>query len=132
MAGKDELLVITKDGVLFKGPKKTFDRSTLIKQLLESREDPREALPVPEVDARTLELILPWLTNMEGNTPTEVPKLLRRVLKKHVTPFEWEFLTSVCLAGGDEKKHHNLLLVLTAANFLGIQELRELTTAMLA
>jgi len=131
-ANEDELLLKMKDDVLFKGPKKTFDRSTLIKQLLENRGDSSEPLPVAEVDARTLESVIPWLTHMETNTPTKVPKPLRKPLQEYVTPYEWEFLTTTCLEGGDEKKHLNLLLVLKAANFLGIQELRELTTAMLA
>ena len=133
-AGDNEVVLQTKDSILFKGPKATLERSSLIKELLEARGDGDDTIPISDVEANTLELVLYWLQHHAGGAamPTKVPRPLRKPLVEYVTPFEWEFITTKCLEGGDEAKHLNLLLVMKAANFLGISELRELSTAMLA
>ena len=133
-AADGELLLLTKDGLVMKVPQKCFDRSTLIKTILQNHDNvaPSEPVPVPKVTAHTLRLILQWLQQMETHAPTAVPKPLLMPLCDYVTPFEWQFLTRHCLEEGDEKKHLNLILVLNGADFLGIAQLRDLTTAMLA
>eukprot|EP00759_Apiculatamorpha_spiralis_P040520 PhF_6_TR39068/c0_g1_i1/m.58466/K03094/SKP1, CBF3D; S-phase kinase-associated protein 1 len=129
----DECIIETADKIKFKIKKTLLERSKLVKDLLEAASDtPNVTLPVSEVTSDTMERVFEWLYHNVANTPTKVPRPLRKPLNEYVTPYEWTYLTTRCLEAGDETKHLNLLLVLKAANFLGILELRELTTAMLA
>eukprot|EP00760_Papus_ankaliazontas_P027177 PhM_4_TR3196/c0_g1_i1/m.8036/K03094/SKP1, CBF3D; S-phase kinase-associated protein 1 len=132
-----DVVLHMRDDVRIRVPLSIMARSKLVSELLQmaNGDDAPETavvLPISEVTSSTMDIVLLWLAQYAASEPSKLPRPLRRPLQEYLTPFEWDFLTTKCLEGGDESRHLNLILVLKAANFLGITELRELCTAMLA
>lgn len=124
MEKNDEVKLLSKDGKEFKINRKSAELSVLLKNTLQDMSSD-EAIPLMEVDDKSLERVIEYLNKFKGEAPPEIEKPLKSTVLKEVTD-EW----SAAFVEGLELE---LLVDLTvAANFMEIQPLLDLTCARLA
>eukprot|EP01060_Flectonema_neradi_P013781 TRINITY_DN204_c3_g1_i1.p1 TRINITY_DN204_c3_g1~~TRINITY_DN204_c3_g1_i1.p1 ORF type:complete len:187 (+),score=46.88 TRINITY_DN204_c3_g1_i1:49-609(+) len=127
------LVVVTKDNKKYSLPRDSTRMVKLVQDLLTDSEDGQEVeIPLPEVDSETLQCVWDYLSNYKTGEPEKLEKPLKDDLKNLVTDFDWNYITTVLLEDGDEKKHEKLFLTLKGANFMNIEPLRDLCCAAIA
>ena len=120
----DLIRLISKDNKEFTLTKKAADLSGLIKNLKDET-TPDSAIPLNEVDDKTLERVIQYLNKFNGEAPPEIEKPLKSSVLKEVTD-SWsaEFIEELDLEA--------LTNLTVTANYLDIPSLLELATAKLA
>lgn len=120
----DQIKLISKEGKEYSISKKAGDLSALIKNAREEIGSD-EAIPLVEVDDKSLDKILVYLNKWNGETPPEIEKPLKSSVLKEVTD-EWsaDFI--------DDLDLETLTNITVSANFMEINSLLELACAKLA
>lgn len=119
-----EIKLLSKEGKEFQLSRKAAELSLLVRNtLLDSGSD--EAIPLTEVDEKSLEKIMIYLNKWNGVAPPEIDKPLKSSVVKEVTD-EWSanFI--------DELDLESLTNLTVSANFMEITPLLDLTCAKLA
>lgn len=116
--------LISKDNKEFSITKKSAELSGLIKNLKEDL-TVDDAIPLTEVDNKTLERVVTYLSKFNGQPPPEIEKPLKSSILKEVTD-EWsaDFIEELDLEA--------LTNLIVTANFMDIPSLLELSIAKLA
>jgi len=124
MEGKEEIKLLSKENKEFKISKKAADLSVLIKNTLADM-GTDNAIPLMEVDEKSLEKIVLYLNKWNGESPAEIEKPLKSSIMKEVTD-DWsgDFI--------DELDLESLTNLTVSANFMEIIPLLDLTCAKLA
>ena len=124
MEDNQEIKLLSKEGKEFKLSRKAADLSALIKNTIVDV-GPDEIIPLTEVDEKSLEKIIVYLTKWNGDCPSEIEKPLKSSVLKDVTD-EWSanFIDDM-----DLEEVTNLTI---SANFMEITSLLDLTCAKLA
>eukprot|EP00008_Paramoeba_atlantica_P004964 CAMPEP_0201477350 /NCGR_PEP_ID=MMETSP0151_2-20130828/2383_1 /ASSEMBLY_ACC=CAM_ASM_000257 /TAXON_ID=200890 /ORGANISM="Paramoeba atlantica, Strain 621/1 / CCAP 1560/9" /LENGTH=199 /DNA_ID=CAMNT_0047858031 /DNA_START=56 /DNA_END=655 /DNA_ORIENTATION=- len=89
-------------------------------------------VPVPGVPADMLVHVITYMEHHVQEKAPAIEKPLRAPIKEVIGEWDFNFLTNSLLENGDESKHGTLLAVLSAANYLHIQDLIDLTSASVA
>lgn len=120
----DQIKLISKEGKEYSISKKAGDLSALIKNAREEIGSD-EAIPLVEVDDKSLEKIIVYLNKWNGENPPEIEKPLKSSILKEVTD-EWsaDFI--------DDLDLETLTNITVSANFMEINPLLELACAKLA
>eukprot|EP01062_Namystynia_karyoxenos_P008301 TRINITY_DN1291_c0_g1_i4.p1 TRINITY_DN1291_c0_g1~~TRINITY_DN1291_c0_g1_i4.p1 ORF type:complete len:215 (+),score=117.48 TRINITY_DN1291_c0_g1_i4:87-647(+) len=123
----------TKDSKKLEVSRDGIKMSRLVHDLLSDSDEGQEmVVPLPEVDAETLQCIWEYLEHYQGQEPEKLEKPLKDELKNLVPEWDWKYITTSLLEAGDEKKHEKLFLTLKGANFMNIEPLRDLCCAAIA
>lgn len=128
----DSLIVTTKENKKFKVSKKLMCKAQVIREILNDSDATGVELPLADVDAETLALVLDYLKYHDEKPMRDIEKPLRTQIKDVLEPWDYDYFTMKLLDGGQEKKHKKLLDVLKAANFMIILPLRDLCCACVA
>lgn len=118
------LKLISKEGKEFSISKKAGDLSILLKNAREEM-GADEAIPLVEVDEKSLDKVIQYLNHFDGEAPTDIEKPLKSSNLKEVTD-DWsaEFIEELDLEA--------LTNITVAANFMEIPSLLDLACAKLA
>ena len=118
-----EIVLKSKDGQVFKIPKKHAELSILIKNVVQDYNN--EAIEMQEVDAKMLSIVINYLNHFKGVAPLEIQKPLKSAILKGETD-EWSanFIDNLTL---DE-----IVDLSCAANYMEIQCLLDLVCAKIA
>ena len=114
----------SKDGKEFEISKKAAELSELLKGTMNDYPDDN-SIPLTDVDEKTTEKILEYLTHFNGQSPPEIDKPLTSTDLKNVTD-EWSFNYI------DKFNMDDLVNLTVAANFMGINSLLDLCCAKIA
>eukprot|EP00759_Apiculatamorpha_spiralis_P052668 PhF_6_TR5937/c0_g1_i1/m.8585/K03094/SKP1, CBF3D; S-phase kinase-associated protein 1 len=125
-------IVQTKETKKYKVSKKLLNKSQIIREILQDAEGPGVELPLNEIEAETLALVLDFLKYHDDKPMRDIEKPLRTHIKEVLDDWDYQFFTQRLLESGDEKRHKKLLDVLKAANFMIILPLRDLCCACVA
>jgi S-phase kinase-associated protein 1 len=131
----EELVLQTNDKREYVMPRNAILLSKLLSDLLQdvSDDDQRTVVPLANVDATTFESVAEYLTYyIDPIKPTVIEKPLKAPLKDILTPWDKEYVYNKLFKGDNEKEHELLFKTLMAANFLGIESLRDLCCAAIA
>ena len=114
----------SKDGKEFEISKKAAELSELLKGTMNDYPDDN-SIPLTDVDEKTTEKILEYLSHFNGQTPPEIDKPLTSTDLKNVTD-EWSanFIDKLLL--------DDLVNLTVAANFMGINSLLDLCCAKIS
>lgn len=120
----DLIKLISKEGKEFSITKKAGDLSALIKNAREEIGSD-EAIPLVEVDEKSLEKIIAYLNHWNGENPPDIEKPLKSCIMKEVID-DWsaDFI--------DDMDLETLTLITVSANFMEISPLIDLACAKLA
>ncbi len=118
------LKLISKEGKEFSISKKAADLSLLLKNAREEMGND-EAIPLVEVDEKSLDKVIQYLNHFNGEAPADIEKPLKSSNLKEVTD-DWsaDFI--------DELDLEVLTNITVAANFMEIPSLLDLSCAKLA
>lgn len=112
----------TSDGQVISAPKELMTRCVFIKAQIDDGIPEDEPIPLPEITAATLTMVIQFLEHLQaGNPAPEIEKPLRSNDLKDVTT-EW-------YANFIEKDDDTVQDVILAANFLDLKELLALSCA---
>ena len=115
----------SKDGQIFEIDEKCLGKSSVLKELINDFPDKDAELPTNEVDGKTLSIIIEYLKHYEKEEPKEIPKPLPSAdLKPILSQWDYDYITPLSL--------ETCIDLVNAANYLGINELVNLTSARLA
>ena len=114
----------SKEGKDFTITKKAAELSELLKGTMNDYPDDN-SIPLTDVDEKTTEKILEYLTHFNGQSPPEIDKPLTSTDLKNVTD-EWSanFIDKLLL--------EDLLNLTVASNFMGINSLLDLCCAKIS
>ena len=115
----------SKDGQIFEVEEKCLGKSSVLKDLINDFQDVEQELPTNEVDGKTLSIVIQYLKHYEKEEPKEIPKPLPGPdLKTVLSQWDYEYISPLDLP--------TCIDLVNAANYLGITELVNLTSARLA
>ena len=115
----------SKDGQIFEVEEKCLGKSTVLKGLINDFPDPEAELPTNEVDGKTLSIVIEFLKHYVDSEPKEIPKPLPSAdLKPILDKWDFDYISPLSL--------ETCIDLVNAANYLGINELVNLTSARLA
>jgi S-phase kinase-associated protein 1 len=115
--------VVTNDGESFSMPIRAASMSNILANMI--GEDPEEEIPLPNVDARTMAVVVEFCTHALADPPTSLPTPLPgNRLEGLVQPWYVQFLAKF--------DSQQLAAVTRAANYLDIPSLLELCCAKIA
>ena len=115
----------SKDGQIFEVDEKCLAKSTVLKGLINDFPDAEAELPTNEVDGKTLSIVIDYLKHYENAEPKEIPKPLPSPdLKPILDKWDYDYISPLSL--------ETCIDLVNAANYLGINELVNLTSARLA
>ena len=107
--------------------------SELIKNMLDGQEAGVETIvPFEKLEGKYLKYVVDYIEHHHGNLPEPIEKPIKAELKAVVSEWDYAFLMTDLVKGGDEKDNETLIQVIVAANHLGIAPLLDLTTACMA
>ena len=114
----------TSDGQDVLAPRKLFERSITVKNLLDDNPESDEPIPLPEITKATIEKVIEYLKHIEeGNAPPEIEKPLRSSdLRDVTTEYYADFINH---------EHEIVEDIILAANYLDIKDLLALGCAKL-
>eukprot|EP00993_Chasmostoma_nieuportense_P004699 NODE_5355_length_666_cov_53.589981_g5192_i0.p1 GENE.NODE_5355_length_666_cov_53.589981_g5192_i0~~NODE_5355_length_666_cov_53.589981_g5192_i0.p1 ORF type:complete len:214 (-),score=77.54 NODE_5355_length_666_cov_53.589981_g5192_i0:23-601(-) len=130
-----EIVLQTNDDVEFVFPLSAIPLSKLLNDLLQevSAEDAQTTVPLANVDATTFESVAEYLVHyIEPNRPAVLEKPLKAALPEMLPDWDKQYVYTKLFKDGEEKAHELLFKTLMAANFLGIEPLRDLCCAAIA
>ena len=115
----------SKDGQIFEVEENCLGKSTVLKGLINDFPDPEAELPTNEVDGKTLSIVIEYLKHYQNSEPKEIPKPLPGPdLKPILDKWDFDYISPLSL--------ETCIDLVNAANYLGINELVNLTSARLA
>ena len=115
----------SKDGQIFEVDEKCFAKSSVLKGLVNDFPDAESELPTNEVDGKTLSIVIEYLKHYEKEEPKDIPKPLPSAdLKPILSKWDYDYISPLSL--------ETCIDLVNAANYLGINELVNLTSARLA
>ena len=115
----------SKDGQIFEVEENCLGKSTVLKGLINDFPDPEAELPTNEVDGKTLSIVIEYLKHYQNSEPKEIPKPLPGPdLKPILEKWDYDYISPLSL--------ETCIDLVNAANYLGINELVNLTSARLA
>eukprot|EP01062_Namystynia_karyoxenos_P047386 TRINITY_DN356_c0_g2_i1.p1 TRINITY_DN356_c0_g2~~TRINITY_DN356_c0_g2_i1.p1 ORF type:complete len:201 (+),score=104.74 TRINITY_DN356_c0_g2_i1:96-698(+) len=127
------IVLQTNDGANFEAPRGVVKMSNLIVDLMEGDDsDGQRVVPLPEVSAATLKAIWDYMEKYQHEKPDPIQAPIQEHLEHLIPKWDWEYVSTTLLEGGDEKKNKMLLDVLKASNFMNIMPLRDLCCAVIA
>ncbi len=104
--------------------------SRLVEGMVEGR--PEAVLPILEVNGNTLKYVLEYVEYHHDKKTEPIEKPLRGKIETVVGEWDKTFLFTDLVKGGNESQNELLIEVGKAANYLQIQELRDLICATIA
>jgi len=128
-----EIVLRTNDEKEFVIPRRAVRHSKVLKEILDDVDDQEETVvPLANVDSLTLEFLAPYLEYYQDKEPDPLEKPLRAPLPDLIPAWEKDYVYKCLFKDGDEKQHEPLFKTLMAANFMGIDPLRDLCCAAIA
>nr|CCC95239.1 unnamed protein product [Trypanosoma congolense IL3000]CCC95241.1 unnamed protein product [Trypanosoma congolense IL3000] len=118
--------------VEFKVRREAAMMSGLVKDMLEDQGDSEPIIPIPNVSARTLKLVIDYMEHHYNNRADPIEKPLKSSIDKIISEWDHKFLYTNLVKDNDEKQHEVLIDVIMAANFLNVRDLLDLTCACVA
>lgn len=133
----EEIVLQTNENREYIMPRAAIALSKLLTELLqgsaEEGEEQQTMIPLANVDSATFEVIADYLTHyIPPVTPTPVEKPMKGPLKELLPAWEQDYVYNKLLKDNNEKDHELLFKTLLAANFLGVDPLRDLCCAATA
>ncbi|CBH17573.1 Cyclin A/CDK2-associated protein [Trypanosoma brucei gambiense DAL972] len=118
--------------VKFKVRREAAMMSGLLKDMLEDQNGGDPIIPIPNVSARTLKLVIKYMEHHHKERADPIEKPLKSNIEKIISPWDHDFLYTELVKDHDEKQHEVLIDVIMAANFLNVRDLLDLTCACVA
>jgi hypothetical protein len=121
---EEEIRLQSKDGKEYEISKKAAELSDLLKGAM--NDYPNEtSIPLPELDEKTIDKVLDYLTHFNGISPPEIEKPLKNCELKDATD-EWSvnFVDKITM--------EELVNLTVAGNFMGINSLLDLCCAKIS
>ena len=121
---EEKIRLQSKDGKEYEISKKAAELSDLLKGTM--NDYPNEAsIPLPDIDEKTIDKVLDYLTHFNGISPPEIEKPLKNCELKDATD-EWSvnFVDKITM--------EELVNLTVAGNFMGINSLLDLCCAKIA
>lgn len=109
--------------------------SGFIKDILEDQDlgnGEETIISLPNINGNTLVYIIQYMNYHKNNKPESIEKPLKGKVEDVICSWDKEFLFTVLVGDGDEKRHETLIDVIMAANFLNMKDLLDLTCATVA
>eukprot|EP00998_Keelungia_sp_KM082_P008431 NODE_4619_length_766_cov_49.774648_g4596_i0.p1 GENE.NODE_4619_length_766_cov_49.774648_g4596_i0~~NODE_4619_length_766_cov_49.774648_g4596_i0.p1 ORF type:complete len:205 (-),score=38.65 NODE_4619_length_766_cov_49.774648_g4596_i0:152-706(-) len=129
----NEIVVTTNDDIEFVVPKSAAVLAKVLQDILVDTDGTDETIiPITNVDAATLETVAPYLHHYADKEVKPIEKPLRAPLTDLLNEWDRDYVYKTLFQSGDEKRHECLFKTLMAANFLGIEPLRDLCCAAIA
>jgi S-phase kinase-associated protein 1 len=131
----EEIILQTNDKKEYVIPRSAIALSKLLNDLLQdvSDDEQQTLVPLANVDAPTFESVADYLTHyIEPLKPVAIEKPLKGPLKDLLPSWDKEYVYNKLFKGDNEKDHELLFKTLMAANFLGVEPLRDLCCAAIA
>ena len=121
---EEKIRLQSKDGKEYEISKKAAELSDLLRGTMSDY--PNEtSIPLPEIDEKTIDKVLDYLTHFNGISPPEIEKPLKNCELKDATD-EWSvnFVDKITM--------EELVNLTVAGNFMGINSLLDLCCAKIA
>eukprot|EP01010_Urceolus_cornutus_P001023 NODE_1537_length_860_cov_275.087546_g1192_i0.p1 GENE.NODE_1537_length_860_cov_275.087546_g1192_i0~~NODE_1537_length_860_cov_275.087546_g1192_i0.p1 ORF type:complete len:205 (+),score=27.28 NODE_1537_length_860_cov_275.087546_g1192_i0:78-617(+) len=129
--GKD-IVLETNDESAYAMSREAIGLSKLLSEDLSGGEA-QTVVPLANVDAPTFESVAEYLCYYAGKAkPATIEKPLKAALPELLEDFDKKYVYQKLFNNGVEKEHAMLFNTLKAANFLGIEPLRDLCCAAIA
>lgn len=106
--------------------------SGLLRDMLNDQEGTDTIIPIPNVSARTMRLVIEYIEYHHNNRASPIEKPLKSDIKDLLCEWDREFIFGKLLENSDERQHEVLINVIMAANFLNVKDLLDLTCAFVA
>eukprot|EP00667_Euglena_gracilis_P021569 EG_transcript_23700 len=131
-----EIVVQTNDKQEFVIVRSAISLSKLLNDLLQdvdAEDSSQTTVPLANVDGPTFASVADYLVHfIEPVKPTVLDKPLKAALHELLPEWEKDYVYKKLFKDGNEKEHSLLFATLLAANFLGIEPLRDLCCAAIA
>jgi len=132
----EEIVLQSNDSHEYVLPRASITLSKLLNDLLADVADDDSAqttVPLANVDAATFEYVADYLAYYtEPNKPATLEKPLKAALPELLNDWDKDYVYKKLFKDNNEKEHEALFKTLMAANFLGIEPLRDLCCAAIA
>ncbi|KAL0477914.1 S-phase kinase-associated protein Skp1 [Acrasis kona] len=123
----NQISLLSRDGETLTVEREIIQMSLLVKDMLEDGDDEDDdtpVIPVPNVDAETLQNIVEYCEHHHNNPADEIERPLRNKLEDVLSDWDLRFLNKL-----DQTM---LLQVIMAANYMNIKDLLDLTCAKIS
>eukprot|EP00906_Rhabdomonas_costata_P034444 RCo048477 len=107
--------------------------SLVVKDMLADVTPGEEAvIPLPQINGLTLKYVVQYVEHHINEPAERIERPLKQKLLEVISRFDREFLYTDLIKGGDERQHQLLVDCISAANFLNIEDMLDLTCAAAA
>eukprot|EP00994_Dinema_validum_P003865 NODE_1881_length_820_cov_194.792477_g1484_i0.p1 GENE.NODE_1881_length_820_cov_194.792477_g1484_i0~~NODE_1881_length_820_cov_194.792477_g1484_i0.p1 ORF type:complete len:193 (+),score=37.65 NODE_1881_length_820_cov_194.792477_g1484_i0:74-652(+) len=131
----EEIVLQSNDKKEYVLPRTAIVHSKLLNDLLQedaTEDEGSTMVPLANVDSITLETVADYLVHYGEEKPAVLEKPLKAALPELLPEWDKDFVYKKLFKDGNEKAHGLLFGTLMAANFLGIESLRDLGCAAIA